>query len=51
MISGSEFDQMDRLSAMTGVPIPRNLAGLQGKEEKHTGVIEKDAMLDYVLSL
>ena len=49
--SGSEFDQMERLSAMTGVPIPKNLAGLQGKEEKHTGVIEKEKMLDYVLSL
>ena len=49
--SGSEFDQMARLSAITGVAIPKNLSGLQGKEEKHTGVIEKDAMLDYVLSL
>ena len=49
--SGDEFQQMERLSAMSGVPIPRNLAGLQGKEEKHTGVIEKDAMLEYVLNL
>ncbi len=49
--SGTEFEQMDRLSAMTGVPVPRNLASLLGKEEKHTGVIEKDAMLDYVLNL
>ena len=50
-VSGSEFDQMERLSAMTNVPIPKNLAGLQGKEEKHTGVIAKDAMLEYVLNL
>ena len=49
--SGSEFDQMARLSQLTGVPIPKNLASLQGKEEKHTGVIEKDTMLDYVLNL
>lgn len=49
--SGSEFDQMARLSALTGVPIPKNLASLQGKEEKHTGVIDKDKMLAYVLSL
>jgi len=49
--SGTEFAQMDRLSAMTGVPVPKNLAGLLGKEEKHTGVIEKDAMLEYVLNL
>ncbi|MBR5126638.1 MAG: threonine synthase, partial [Oscillospiraceae bacterium] len=49
--SGDEFTQMERLSALSGVPIPKNLAGLQGKAELHTGVIEKDAMLDYVLSL
>ncbi len=49
--SGSEFDQMARLSQITGVPIPGNLSGLQGKEEKHTGVIEKEEMLQYVLSL
>ena len=42
---------MDRLSEITNVPVPENLAGLLGKEEKHTGVIEKDAMLEYVLSL
>ena len=49
--SGTEFEQMDRLSSLTGVPVPKNLAGLQGKPERHTGVIEKDAMLEYVLNL
>ena len=49
--SGTEFEQMERLSAMTGVAIPKNLAGLQGKIERHTGVIEKDTMLEYVLNL
>ena len=49
--SGSEFDQMARLSAITGVPIPKNLANLQGKPERHTGVIEKEKMLEYVLKL
>ncbi len=49
--SGDEFAQMERLSALSGVPIPRNLAGLQGKEERHTGVIHKEEMLDYVLKL
>ena len=49
--SGDEFQQMERLSAISGVAIPRNLSGLQGKAERHTGVIDKDAMLDYVLSL
>ena len=49
--SGTEFEQMDRLSEITNVPVPENLAGLLGKEEKHAGVIEKEAMLDYVLNL
>ena len=49
--SGNEFAQMERLSQLTGVPVPQNLAGLQGKAERHTGVIEKEAMLDYVLNL
>ena len=49
--SGSEFEQMARLSEITGVPVPKNLASLQGKEEKHTGVIAKEEMLSYVLGL
>ena len=36
---------------LSGVPIPGNLSGLQGKPEKHTGVIPKEKMLDFVLSL
>ena len=49
--SGSEFEQMERLSALSGVAIPKNLSGLQGKEERHTGVIAKETMLEYVLNL
>ena len=49
--SGTEFEQMERLSALSGVAIPKNLSGLQGKEEKHTGVIPKDKMQEFVLSL
>ena len=49
--AGTEFAQMERLSAMSGVAIPKNLSGLQGKEEKHTGVIHKEDMLEYVLGL
>ena len=48
---GDEFRQMERLSQLSGVPIPKNLSGLQGKPEKHTGVIPKEKMLDFVLSL
>ena len=49
--SGDEFTQMDRLSRLTGVPVPPNLAGLRGKKELHSTVIPKDQMLPYVLSL
>ena len=49
--SGTEFEQMERLSNLSGVAIPKNLAGLQGKEERHTGVIHKEDMLEYVLGL
>ena len=50
-MSGDEFDQMERLQRLTGVAIPENLATLRGKEERHTGVIAKETMLEYVLSL
>ena len=49
--TGDGFDQMDRLQAATGIPIPRNLASLRGKPELHTAVIDKEQMLPYVLSL
>ena len=50
-LSGDEFALMERLTQITSVPIPKNLANLQGKPERHTGIIDKDAMLDYVLNL
>lgn len=46
---GTEFAQMARLEELTQVPIPRNLATLQGKPERHTGVIDKEDMLPFVL--
>lgn len=49
--SGTEFQQMERLSQLTGVPVPKNLASLEGKPEKHTGVIRKEDMLSFVLGL
>ena len=50
-LSGDEFDQMERLSAGTGVPVPKNLATLRGRQELHKNVINKDEMLDFVLGL
>ncbi len=49
--SGDEFTQMEHLEEMTGVAIPKNLANLRQKPEKHTGVIDKERMLEYVLKL
>ena len=46
-----EWAQMDRLAELTGVPIPRNLQGLQQKKELHTDVIPKDTMLGYITKL
>ncbi len=48
---GDEFTLMERLEAMTAVKIPENLSGLRQKPERHTGVIDKEAMLDFVLKL
>jgi threonine synthase len=50
-LSGDEFALMERLEAMTGVSIPKNLATLKGKPERHTGVIDKEQMLKFVLGL
>jgi len=49
--SGDEFTLMERLEAMTQVKIPANLSGLRQKPERHTGVINKEDMLDFVLKL
>ena len=50
-IEGDEFALMERLQELTGVPIPKNLAGLRDKQERHLGVIDKEEMLDFVLGL
>ena len=40
---------MERLHALTGVPIPRNLAGLRQRRVLHHDVIDREDMLSYVL--
>ena len=47
----NEFRAMDRLEAMTGVPIPKNLTGLEQKQERHTSVIKKEDMLSFVTDI
>ena len=44
-----EFDAMERLRELTGVEIPKNLAGLRSKQAIHTDVIDRDDILPYVL--
>ena len=50
-ISGSEYDRMERMQALTGIPIPPALAALRTKPERHTGVIAKEKMLEYILGI
>ena len=47
--SNSEFAMMEQLHGITGVEIPRNLRGLEGRPVLHTDVIDTGDMLDYVL--
>ena len=50
-VSGDEFALMERLEKLSSMPVPPNLSGLKGKEERHTDVIPKGKMMDYVLNL
>ena len=45
-----EFDTMERLAEQSGVPIPEGLAGLRDREVLHRDVIDRDQILQYVLS-
>ena len=47
-MEGSEFDQMERLAEMTGVPMPKNLCGLRTRTVRHENCIERSDMLDFV---
>lgn len=49
-LSGSEFDQMRRLSDLTGAPVPRSLSGLEHARELYKDVIDREEMTDYVVS-
>ena len=46
---GDEFAVMEQLHAVTGVPVPKNLAGLREREVLHRDVIAPEEMLSYVL--
>ena len=40
---------MERLAALTGVPIPKGLQGLKERPVLHEDVIDREELLDYVL--
>ncbi len=46
--AADEFDCLDRLSALSGLPIPKNLAGLKTATVRFDHAIEKDALVEYV---
>jgi threonine synthase len=48
-VSDDEFAVMEDLHTSTGVPVPKNLASLREKPVRHTDVIDREDMLDYVL--
>lgn len=47
-LSGDEFAQMEMLSALTGVPIPPNLAGLKNRAVRFEDGIDAADMADYI---
>lgn len=46
-----EFESLNQLSSLSGLPIPKNLAGLKSAKVLHTDVIEKDSLVNYALDL
>ena len=47
-LSGDEFEQMERLGELSGVPIPRGLRGLKERPVLHRDVIDPDGIVEYV---
>ena len=47
---GDAFERMAALEKMTGVPMPRHLAELRGKPVLHRDVIDRDAIVPYVIT-
>ncbi len=47
---GDEFALIERLAALSGVPVPAGLSALSGKKELHPDVIEKQEMEAFALS-
>lgn len=48
--AGNEFDRIEAINKETKVPVPENLSSLKDKIVLHTDVINKEDILNYVLS-
>ncbi len=46
----NEFDCLDQLATVSGLPIPKNLAGLKDAVVLHNTVIEKEELIDFALN-
>ena len=44
-----EFDCLTQLSEVSGLPVPKNLAGLKTAPVLHDRVIEKEELVEYAL--
>ena len=49
-LPATEFDMVDMLHCVTGMPVPAPLAGLKGKQARFSDVTEVNDMPQYVLS-
>lgn len=49
-VQNDEFDTAYALSALTGVAVPANIAGLKAKPVLHTGVIDREEVVPFSLS-
>ena len=50
-IPADEYDQLERLQQLSGLPIPAALAGLREKPVRFTGSVEKEQMEQVVLGM
>ena len=45
---GGEFAEMDALASVTGVPVPKSLSALRGRQTRHGDVIGIDEIIPYI---
>ncbi len=48
--NGDEYAQIKQINALTGIPVPKKLAELEGKPDIHKDVIDREDILPYILN-